>query len=764
MAKKHNHRTAQNSQDNRRRNVRRGILALLVVLIVAVGFVIFTAREEKGGNLLLITLDTVRADRISCYGSERVSTPSIDHIARDGVLFENAIAPAPLTLPSHTTIMTGLYPNAHGIRDNSTNRISEKAVTLAEILSGKGYETGAVVGAFILDSDYGLSQGFQYYNDELPGPSQNFDDIRGPAQHPRMNLHVVAERPASDVTGQAISWLKTHMKDRFFLWIHYYDPHHPYEPPPPYSSIYADRPYEGEIAFVDQNVGMILSELMNSNVLDETLILLVGDHGEALGEHKELTHSIFTYESSVRVPLIMRYPVRLPSGARIAAPVSLADVVPTVLDLLDVESDNEFNGVSLLDMIEGERAVDRYIYCESMSPFLTYGWSRIQCLRGSQWKYIRSAEPELYDLASDPGENNNLIRTEREVAEMLEARLDSILAATTPEASSLTEKAVLAAEDRERLRALGYVTASPPPVENASLQDPKEMIQFHNLVAEGEEAMARGRFDEALDDFRTIIASDPANAVVHNLMGTIYAQMQDTMNARIHFQKAIDANPNLPDAHHNLGNIYHMEGKFPEAAQCYERALELDPAAFEYYVGLGQIYARIGDFNRANDAYRKAIENGYASPQLYLTYAHVLSRLGKYEEAMESLSEAIEMNPEFALAYNEYGNIMDMLGNTEEAISKYRMAVSIRPEYVAAHCNLARLMMKSGNAREAAQELSRALELNPDHAESNYLLGELLFQRGQKEQAKQYFQKFLALNPDNLTARKEAEERLAEIR
>ena len=614
-------RASSDKSSDRKSNLRVVWIPILILVAVAALVILYltTGWRSTEGNVLFITLDTVRADRLSCYGYRGIQTPNIDFVAENGVLFENAIASAPLTLPSHTTLLTGLYPNVHGVRDNSTNRLSHKAVTLAEIMRSHGYETGAVVGSFILDSDLGLDQGFGYYDDEMvSSPVTSGSPSRG-GNSP--TLKRLSPRPASAVTARAVSWLRKNRDKKFFLWVHYYDAHYPYTPPSPYSVQYQNNPYDGEIAFVDENIRSILDELEKRNLYDRTLILVAGDHGESLGEHGEKTHGVFTYESTIRIPFILRYPPVLPGGKRVEAPVTLADVIPTVLDILGIVSPTDFSGVSLMDVIQENREEHRYVYSESMFSYFTYGWSPIECIRDSRWKYIRSTEPELYDLSVDPSEVNNLIETKKEVAAGLEEKLNDLTAANYTGNLNFAEGRNVSAEERERLNALGYVSGGSVSEEEASLRDPKEMIRFHILIDEGNKALDAGRREEAFENFRTVIDlasaydSDPQirtmMGMVHNRLGLIYINRNDIDKAGIEFQKAIDSDPELLDAYHNMGNIHRTNKNYPAAIACYRKAIEIDPSALQYYITLAKIYTQMGDTLNADQAYRRAVELGY---------------------------------------------------------------------------------------------------------------------------------------------------------
>ncbi len=568
--------------------------AAAAVIVLALFFL--TGDEPEKKNVLLITLDTVRADRLSCYGANGITTPAIDRIAGMGVLFEQAVAPAPLTLPSHATVLTGLYPQSHGVRDNHSFRLSNRAVTLTEILRNNGYRTAAVVGSFILDSSFGLAQGFEYYDDEMVSSR-----VAG-------GLQRLTPRPASDVTSSSLSWLSRVSGEPFFLWVHYYDPHHPYEPPPPYADLYREDPYNGEIAFVDENVGRILQVLEAEKLLEETFIVVAGDHGEGLGDHGEKTHSVFVYEPMIRVPFIISRPRSLPAGVRIEEPVSLADIFPTILDLLDLDYEADLDGMSLVPLLRDGEKRDRFLYSESMFSSLTYGWSELSSLRGPRWKYIRSATPELYDLSRDPAEENNLAEARPDVLERFEARLDSLLE-ESPSGESFSDRRSSTPEERERLAALGYVTGSPGREEGTRPRDPKDMIRYHLLIDRGNKATDHARYDEAFDAFSEVLSlaskeeRDPSMdellGMVHNRLGFIAINQDDTTEALVQFGKAAEYDPDLLDVHFNLGNLYLMTQQFRQAAASFERAIEIDPRHAPSHAQLASVYLRTGDTIRA---------------------------------------------------------------------------------------------------------------------------------------------------------------------
>lgn len=366
-----------------------------VVLCLAVSLLLACDRPSGSApnGVLLITVDTLRADHLGCYGAASGATPHMDRLAGDGVLFEDASTPVPITLPAHTSLLTGVSPPVHGVRDNARYRLREDVRTMAEA----GWEGGAVLGAVVLNGIFGLDRGFAHYDDAIEvvaddGPEGSF-----------------ARRRAGGVVDAALAWLRGRPKgSRFFLWVHLFDPHTPYDPPAPFDTEYGDT-YQGEVAYTDQQVGRLLEGLEDLGVRENTLIILTSDHGEGLGEHGELTHGFFVYQSTVHVPLLMRLPGRIPAGNRISAPVNLVDVLPTVLDLTGSQHPEGLEGRSLLQAVTlGQEPAARDQYLETYLPYFQMRWAGSRALRDGRWKFIEAPTPELYDLQNDPGERRNL--------------------------------------------------------------------------------------------------------------------------------------------------------------------------------------------------------------------------------------------------------------------------------------------------------------------------------------------------------------------
>ena len=434
------------------------LAALLALVLLTSVWLQRRHLEPPPIGVVLITLDTTRADRLSAYGFMDISMPNVDRLAREGVVFDQATSVAPLTLPAHTSLFTGLFPPRHGVRYNADAPLAAEQTTLAEILRAQGYKTAAFVGSVVLDSDRGLCQGFDQYGGVVA------DDR---PLVPRLY------RQADAVVSEAARWLDGVGGSHFFLWTHLYDPHRPYEPPEPFRSQYAHDPYVGEIAYVDSQIGRLLDVLERHHLLDRTIVIVAGDHGESLGEHGERDHGIFVYESVLRVPLIIRAPAVAPR--RIDAVVRLTDVMPTVLNLLGVPAP-PVDGVSLSDLMRGTgRDPNLNAYSESQYP-QRLGWSALSALRDGSFKLIDAPRPELYDLEHDPFEQRNIYHEQPAVAEALTRRLAAL--AHSADRANANEPVVVRPGLREQLAALGYVGLGPvrAPLDGKRLPDPKDCI------------------------------------------------------------------------------------------------------------------------------------------------------------------------------------------------------------------------------------------------------------------------------------------------
>ena len=380
--------------------------AAVYVLFIAGPPTFARLRQGRDFNVIVITLDTTRADRLPSYGCKDLETPTLDAFAARGVRFENCYAQTPLTLPSHTTLMTGTLPLFHGIRDNGGFFVPQELKTMAELFKDKGYETGAFIAAYVLDSKWGLNQGFDTYFDKF--------DL---SKFKRISLGTV-QRPANEILDQAVPWLEERKDKKFFAWLHLYDPHSPYEPPPPYDKLYADHPYLGEIAFADSQLARLWQFLESNDLLKKTFIVFAGDHGESLGEHEEQSHGFFVYQAAIHVPLIIVTPFPKLQGVISPEVTGLVDVLPTVCDMAGLPVPAEVQGQSLLPTFFGRRRKNTPLaYSETYYPRFHYGWSDLKTVQDGRYKLILAPVPELYDVVADPGEKKNLVYLEKKVYE-----------------------------------------------------------------------------------------------------------------------------------------------------------------------------------------------------------------------------------------------------------------------------------------------------------------------------------------------------------
>jgi len=546
-------------------------------------------------NLLLITLDTTRADHLSCYDAGFAATPVLDSLADRGVRFDDAVTVAPLTLPSHATILTGLYPPNHGVRANGHYRLDPIHETLAEVLSRHGHETAAFVSAFVLDRRFGLDQGFDTYDDAVnPGSSGSLS---------------IEERSAGDVTDAALAWLRSRSPTRpFFAWLHYFDPHKPYRAPEPFASRYPDHPYAAEVAYMDAEIGRVLEALEAAGQSERTLIVVAGDHGEALGDHGEDVHGYFIYDAVMRVPLILVLPGASPGRATADdRVVSVVDIFATVLDLLGIDDRPRTDGVNLL--AEDGRS-DRAVYMESLRPSVDYGWAPLFGLRSHEFKFIQAPTPEFYDLASAEGEERNLDgrtgEVGRGVRDRLAAELEQMLAGWSSIEEVAEQAATLAPETQARLEALGYVGDAASSTDE-HLRDPKEMFRYYAMLGEVQELIGSGKFAEAVAALEEIAAVAPDSPEVLDQLAQAYLVSGRTEQA-IELLRRLLAVREDASTLTLLAHALMAQGRVDEIDGLVGRALALDPENGTAFIVRGDRAAATGRLDDARRSYRRALE------------------------------------------------------------------------------------------------------------------------------------------------------------
>jgi arylsulfatase A-like enzyme len=633
------------------------------------------ATSKSAPNVVVITIDTLRADHLGCYGYKQIKTPNIDALAADSTRFEHAFTPVPVTLPAHTVIFTGTYPILSGVHDFSANKLSPKQPTLGSILKEHGYTTGAVIGSAVLDSRFGLNHGFDFYYDHF-----DFSRLE------ESNLDEM-ERPGSVVADQALEWLRQNYQNKFFLWMHLYDPHFPYRPPAPYSEEYASHPYDGEIAFADAQVGRLLSFLKEKGLYQNALIVLVGDHGESLGEHGEKTHGFFIYNATLRVPLIVHVPgphVTAKTSAPVLASVSLADIVPTVLSILNFEVPRQVQGENLLPLLSGKKQQPRprSLYSETFLPRLHFNWSELRAVETANYHFIDAPKPELYDLSNDPGETRNLFSEKKAVAEEMRAKLVTLIRQYSA-GQELAQKTGLDPALMERLKSLGYAGftgGGDPTISNRELPDPKDRIQVYELVSDAIADSQHGRYQESVEKLDAAMKAEPRSVPVHYLQGLNYYRMKNFPAAVEQLERAVELSPDYSLALFYLGVAYAHSGQTDQSISTLKRALELDPTNFAAAYDLGVAYLQKKMVTEAVAAFRQSlsIAEEYAPPHRAL--GETLLAQGQVDEAIVQLRRAAELIPQDPETHLALARALAAKGLNSEAEDEMRQAQQSRPQ------------------------------------------------------------------------------------
>ncbi len=633
-------------------------------------------------NVVVITLDTLRADRLGCYGFRGVATPNIDGLAAEGVLFEQATSTVPLTLPSHTSIFTGLIPPKHGVRDNGGFFVDEKTTTLAERMKAGGFATGAFIGAWVLDSRWGLDQGFDTYSDRF--------DL---SKYKIVNLGTV-QKKGDEVMDLALEWLEGVKSRKFFAWVHLYDPHTPYEPPEPFRSRYPGQPYLGEVAYTDQVVGRLVSWLKGAGVWDRTVLVLLADHGESLGEHGENAHTFFVYDATQHVPLVVRTPWG--DRGRSRAQVSTVDVMPTVLDLVGLAPQPGIDGRSLARLVQYPAAdAPGVAYAETYFPRFHYGWQHLRAMRDGKWKYIEAPTPELYDVQQDPGETKNVYRAFSRRAEDLRLLLEKMAGSGVQAAPDAT---TLDPETLQRLAALGYVGGGPRVDPAAVLPDPKDKIALFERMGEAR-GLAKGeKLDEAVAAMRAVIAEDPG----------------------------------IIDAYTALGGWLRSLKKPDEAIAAYRRALEIQPENEMALSALAEVYRAQGKPDAAIEGYRTALKLQPRQPTVWYQLATLYLDLGREAEARKTFDEALKHNPKMGAAYNSLAALAFERGEMEEAERLVRKGLELEEDMRSSRFNLGRVLEARGQVAEAERLYREELAQFSDNGRARFNLAQLARQRGDR--------------------------------
>lgn len=682
------------------------------VLLALTALLTSGCRPEPRWNVVVVTFDTTRADHLGAYGNDRIQTPTVDGLAAEGVLFEHAMSPVPITLPSHSSLMTGKVPFAHGVRDNGLFQLGEEQTTLAEILRQAGYRTAAAVGSFPLLGSTGINQGFEFFDDHL---TAEYEDIYGSRVFPKEDLFF-DERRAARVNEAVLPWLEEQHGEPFFLWVHYFDPHLPHEPPPPFDQLYAHEPYDGEIAYSDESLGTLLDHLRRLGVYDRTLVVFTSDHGEGRGEHDETTHSMLVYNTTLHVPLIIKPPTDLAGwqggGLRLAPRVATVDVLPTVLDVLGLDIPGDIQGQSLLPMLKdpatvGDETSRRPIYAETLSPRITRNWGEQRALFKDDYKYIHGPRQELYDLAQDPREVNNLLAQEPELASAMKKELSDYLVDHT--VTGLDSSVAVDDETARRLQALGYLQVSGDgvgPIEERLNEDgaaPQDHVRNVTEYSQAKGFLFQGRIPEAKELLLVLLERDPENPHYLELLASAEMRLG-------RFEQALEI----------LEQLEVLTTGYPPP----EKVLE---TAGRVLLAQGSVVEALGKLQRA-----QAIEET-AGGQYRL--AKIYEALGRGDDELRHLQRAIELDATFAPAHIDVGIRHAIAGDLESAGTSFRRAIEADPYFERSYFNYGAFLIQSQRPEEALAYFQRAVELRSNYVEAHYALVETHFKLGQEEAA-----------------------------
>ncbi len=650
-------------------------------------------------NVLFITLDTTRADRIGCYGFEKAETPNIDKLAEKGVMFKNSYTSVPLTLPAHCTIFTGREPIAHNVRNNGTYFLNQSETTMAEVMAKNGFSTHAVISAFVLLAKFGLNQGFQVYEDSL-------------SYSKRLKYSIRAEK----VYAKFKSWLEQHHQERFFSWLHFYDPHTPYDPPGEFAQRFKDDPYSGEIAYVDHYIGKIVKELDAKGLRDKTLIVIVGDHGEAFGEHKEVGHGIFCYDESLKVPLIFHNPTIWKDKKVVNRRANLLDIMPTILHLFNIPIPEGVQGKSMAHLMgsgnTGEEK-DPPQYFESIFGKEDLNWAPVFGIIVNQHKYISLPQPELYDLKADPLEKNNIYKKQNRLAKKLDKELQQYMVKYA--VANQQSKRKMSGQDQQVLKSLGYISNMSDG--SGTVMDPKKGIDIMLEMERAKKEYNKGNIEVAEKALDALLAAHPGGetpAEAYEYLHDIYIKRKDLKSAEEILKKAEKAFPQILWVKLRIAQLYATSDRFDEAIQYCTKLLKNNPKYNQANLLMIQIYKTKGQPKEVVKYYAKAIEIEPSNPELRIDYSEALLAVGNTDAArtilLGLLKNAVFLDdPDNLPLKSRLGYLLGGLGEYDQAISLCDRLISNGQKSSAILNQLGMAYYKKGRLPEALKAYQDAL-------------------------------------------------------
>jgi len=662
-----------------------------------------TKRPLKS-DVLLITIDTLRADHVGAYGYKHAQTPTIDGLARSGVVFEHAYSQVPLTLASHTSLLTGTYPFHNGVQDFTGNPLSPNIRSVAQALQAQGYDTAAIVSSYVLDRSWGLNRGFNLYYDVFKGSSFLENDPG------------LVERKAGGSVDEALKWLRRARSKPFFLWLHLYDPHSGYQPPEPFRTRFADAPYDGEIAYADRELGRLIAYLKQRGLYDRMLIIFASDHGESLGEHGEKEHGFFVYHSTLHVPLVVKPP--LSSGFRphrVSDPMPIMGIAPTILAALKLHDpiEQQFETESLLAT---QRSDSAPVYSESFYSFSSFGWSPVRTINNRSYQFIEAPKPELYDLRNDPEEKQNLIAQQPAVGSVMGQELKNLVLRHAPKDSPAGGASQLDAAAVEKLRGLGYMAyRSPVSAEAlaAGLSDPKDKISDFNTLLDGIDAGKLGDLDRERKLLTQVQTSNPDMYLLPFLLGEAELKASNWKAAQEALERSLKLNPNFDQAMTALARALHQQGEDEAALQWVEKAIQANPENLRAWYQKGWISIKANP-DGAMVAFEKALEIQPGFAMAHRDLGVILLQKGRYKDAATHLEQAAELGLAHPRLYNFLGIAYSRTGRYQDAVKVYTEALSKEPNFAEAHLNLSYVYEKLNRPQSARLQYEAACRLQAD--------------------------------------------------
>jgi arylsulfatase A-like enzyme/Flp pilus assembly protein TadD len=684
-----------------RKTGRRSFAILAGLILLGVfALLVFRPRSlprDPGLSVLLISIDTLRADAVGVYGNKNVVTPWIDRLAKDGVRFANAYAHNVVTLPSHANILSGQYPLTHSVRDNTGFRFPKDQETLASLLKARGFATAAFVSAFVLDARFGLDRGFDVYDDHTAGLE-------------RQTPFIVPDRKGVTTVARAVQWIEAHRDTQSFVFVHIYDPHFPYEPPEPFASRHRDAPYYGEVEAADIALEPLLKPILDGPLGKKTLVILTSDHGESLDEHGESTHGTFAYEATLRVPLILRLPGV--SGRTVAAPVRHIDVVPTVLDALGMDIAKDLPGESLWSLALGGRPKEGFSsYFEALSASLNQGWAPLRGIFDGSYKYIDLPLPELYNVPSDPFEKTNLASREPETFDRLRAMLGRVRAVDRGVKRAAEDAATL-----ERLRALGYIASSSQAAQKdaySAADDPKNLIGINARARDVVTAFMQGRIDEAIALAKENLRQRPGMAGVNLQLAYLERARGNLDGAIAAARRAVELKPLDPEGLSFLGAYLTEAGRAREAVTLLEPFARAEALDYDVATALGLAQSALGKTAKAKEAFETARRLDPSNAMGLVNLGTLALMTGDRVSARDTLTAAIRLDPANAKAHNTLGVMAAQEGRPDEAIANWRRAAELNPRDYQTLFNLGITLDKLGRRPEAELFYRQYLQVAP---------------------------------------------------